>query len=298
MAVEPEPASEPQPAPVVAVEPASEPAVAVEPEPALESEPAPVVAVEPESEPAPVVAVEPEPALDLALEPEPEFTETVEPEPAESISSPVSATPLLFLAVSEMMASFTQIPTTSAWKPLAPALLTVGPVVTPPISGSGLGGWVASPGSAPSVIDGVGWLAAIEQRIPRVGFAWLVSPAEPAEVEPVAESFEAVEQAALGVEEGGQYGPVAPNERLWTIAAKVRPDPSINTSIMMQALFMANPQAFTREDMNYLKVDAVLRIPTLREIAEYTGSRAARQLLDLEQQNQALPAPANGEGEM
>jgi FimV-like protein len=179
---------------------------------------------------------------------------------------------------------------------------------------------VVSPESALSVIDGVGALTAIEQRIPQIGFAWLAAPAAPTEAEPIAEPLEAVgplavpaapteakpvaesleapEQAApMAAEEGGQYGPIAPNERLWTIAAKLRPDPSINTPIMMQALFMANPQAFSQGDMNYLKVDAILRIPTLREIVDYTGSRAALELLELKQQNHSPPAPANGEGE-
>jgi FimV-like protein len=156
-------------------------------------------------------------------------------------------------------------------------------------------GRVISPQAAPFLMDGVGWLAAIEQRIPRIGFAWLVLSAPPTEAAPVAESLEVVEQAAPLEEGSGRYGPVAPNERLWTIAAKVRPDPSINTPTMMQALFVANPQAFAREDMNYLKVDAILRIPTLREIVEYTGSRAARQLLELEPRNPGLPVPANEE---
>jgi FimV-like protein len=49
---------------------------------------------------------------------------------------------------------------------------------------------------------------------------------------------------------------------------------------MMKALFTANPQAFSKSSMDYLKEGAVLRIPTLREIVEYTGSSAAQQLLE------------------
>ncbi len=59
----------------------------------------------------------------------------------------------------------------------------------------------------------------------------------------------------------------------------------------MRALFKANPQAFSKPgNMDSLKVGAMLRIPTLREIAEHTGSKAAKQLLD--QQQQAVTAPA------
>ncbi|TVR64801.1 MAG: hypothetical protein EA420_04620 [Candidatus Competibacteraceae bacterium] len=148
-------------------------------------------------------------------------------------------------------------------------------------------------------MDGVDWLVAIERRIPQIALDWPVLPTEPMKAELAAEPLEAAEPAAPAVGEEGQYGPVAPNERLWTIAAKLRPDPSISTSIMVQALFAANPQAFSGGNMDLLKVDAILRIPTLREIVEYTGSRAAQQLLELDQQNQALPAPvpvpANGE---
>ncbi len=101
----------------------------------------------------------------------------------------------------------------------------------------------------------------------------------------MADSLDALQQAAPRAEEGGHYGPVAPNERLWTIAAKVRPDPTIDTPTMMRVLFVASPQVVAREDMSYLKVDATLRIPTLGEIVEYTGSRAARQLLEMERWN-------------
>lgn len=79
---------------------------------------------------------------------------------------------------------------------------------------------------------------------------------------------------------GDQYGPVAANERLWDIAAKVRPDPSIGKDVMMRALFRANPQAFSKTGIDRMKVGAMLRIPTLREIADYTGSGVAKQLLE------------------
>jgi FimV-like protein len=78
-----------------------------------------------------------------------------------------------------------------------------------------------------------------------------------------------------------RYGPVASNERLWDIAAKVRPDPGISKPHMMKALLRANPQAFSKpNNMDSLKVGATLRIPTLREIVETTDSKAARQLLE------------------
>ena len=80
--------------------------------------------------------------------------------------------------------------------------------------------------------------------------------------------------------EGDQYGPVMPNERLWDIAAKVRPAPNIGVDIMMKALFAINPTAFSKEGMDYLKVGVTLQIPTLREIVDHTGSKVAKQLLE------------------
>ncbi len=90
---------------------------------------------------------------------------------------------------------------------------------------------------------------------------------------------------------GEQYGPISPNERLWKIAAKVRPDPGISKEHMMKALLKANPQAFSKSNnMDSLKVGATLRVPTLREIADFTGSKAAKQLLE-QQQTAETPLP-------
>ncbi len=95
-----------------------------------------------------------------------------------------------------------------------------------------------------------------------------------------------------GYKGGDSYGPIASNERLWDIAAKVRPDPAISKEHMLKALFKANPQAFSKpNNMDSLKVGATLRIPTLQEIVDYTGSKAANQLL--EQQRAAETPPAS-----
>jgi FimV-like protein len=95
-----------------------------------------------------------------------------------------------------------------------------------------------------------------------------------------------------GYKGGDSYGPIASNERLWDIAAKVRPDPAISKEHMLKALFKANPQAFSKpNNINSLKVGATLRIPTLQEIVDYTGSKAANQLL--EQQRTAKTPPAS-----
>lgn len=129
------------------------------------------------------------------------------------------------------------------------------------------------------------------------------SPAEEVAALPAVEAIVSPVTASVGpttepaYKGGEQYGPVAPNERLWGIAAKVRPDPSIGKDVMMRALFMANPQAFSKTGMNQLKVGAVLRVPTLREIVDYTGSGVAKQLLELEQQRAAATSATEPAGD-
>jgi pilus assembly protein FimV len=61
--------------------------------------------------------------------------------------------------------------------------------------------------------------------------------------------------------QGAVYGPVQPNETLWRIASRVRPDKSISVGRMVEALYDANPQAFIKGDRNRLKAWATLTIP-------------------------------------
>ena len=49
---------------------------------------------------------------------------------------------------------------------------------------------------------------------------------------------------------------------------------------MMKALFLANPQAFSGREIDHMKEGALLRVPTLEEIVKYTGSPAAKELLE------------------
>jgi FimV-like protein len=90
---------------------------------------------------------------------------------------------------------------------------------------------------------------------------------------------------------GDQYGPVSNNERLWDIATKVRPDPNVSRDVMMKALFLANPQAFAKPTMDYLKTGSVLRIPTLQEIVEHTGSTVAKSLLEQQSATESRNEP-------
>ncbi len=133
-------------------------------------------------------------------------------------------------------------------------------------------------------------LPLVESSTPEVAEVEEPLPAEPPPADSAKQASEkstVVKLAQLvppSYKGGDQYGPVSNNERLWNIAGKVVPDPSIDRDIMMKALFMANPQAFSKSSMDYLKEGALLKIPTLREIVKHTGSSAAQQLLKKQQQ--------------
>jgi len=59
---------------------------------------------------------------------------------------------------------------------------------------------------------------------------------------------------------------VGRNETLWGIASKLRPGDSVTVNQMMVALYQRNPRAF-RGNMNRLKRGAVLRVPSMPDVA-------------------------------
>ncbi len=307
-------------------------------------------------EPMVTAAQEPEPlvAAPVAAAPEPAVA-TADEAFSTQMLEPVSATPLLFLAITEMMTTLAEIPgalpvqnilptviptpaasvetavtdskmpsVIEAATPVVEILPTIAPVtpVVEPLPAIDL----AIPVPAIELaIPVTGPLPVIEAASPAVETISVIKPATPvAETQPpvietakpAVETTPAIEPATpvaetqppaiettkpavettpviaesvapAGYRGGEQYGPVSANERLWGIATKVRPDPAISKHDMMQALFMANPQAFSKSgDMNSLKMGAMLRVPTLQEIVDSTGSKVARQLLE------SAPGPA------
>jgi len=311
-ASEPEPApvpvAAPEPAPVAVPVAASEP----EPEPVAtpvatpEPEPALVAMPEPEPEPTPVAAPEPEPEPVQALEPAPE-TPLSEPlamtfQSGAQLLEPVSATPLLSLVagevtttaeqtltmiVSEQKTSVMTVTDSETSKQELAATEVLPPVESPatefiaePSSESPISAPAEESLSQPPVEASPSEFPVVEAveepppaESPPTDSAEQVSDKKPS-------AAESIQPSQLRYKGGDEYGPVSNNERLWNIAGKVIPDPSIDRDIMMKALFMANPQAFSKSSMDYLKEGAVLRIPTLREIVKYTGSSAAQQLLE------------------
>ncbi|MFI3246046.1 MAG: FimV/HubP family polar landmark protein [Ferrimonas sp.] len=70
------------------------------------------------------------------------------------------------------------------------------------------------------------------------------------------------------------YGPIKSTDTLWRIANQVRPDNSVSIYQVMQALFDANPQAFSSDNFNSLERGFTLRIPSKEIMASYPAAQA------------------------
>lgn len=64
----------------------------------------------------------------------------------------------------------------------------------------------------------------------------------------------------------GEFGPVQQSDTLWRIATQLGEERGVPAKQMMEALYKANPEAFSRNDMNSLKAGVVLRIPETEAI--------------------------------
>ncbi len=87
------------------------------------------------------------------------------------------------------------------------------------------------------------------------------------------------------------YGPVQPNETLWVIASRMRPDESVSVNQMMLALVRDNPQAFYNGNVNQLKAGYVLRI---EDPAAITALSVAQANAEVEHQRAEWQARKSG----
>ncbi|WP_298441187.1 FimV/HubP family polar landmark protein [uncultured Ferrimonas sp.] len=94
-----------------------------------------------------------------------------------------------------------------------------------------------------------------------------------------------VEDQALG-----QYGPTKRNDTLWRIATEVRPDTDLTVYQVMQALFDANPHAFTADNFNSLERNHTLTVPTRDVIQSYPASDAKARAKNHDSDWQGTPA--------
>ncbi len=166
--------------------------------------------------------------------------------------------------------------------------------------GSGISRPQAAPigeAMAPDMPEGTAEAAAAPQPDeppPPTGEPGTEAPAgeAPAETAMAPQPDEPPPPVAAAMAEGGMYGPVAPQETLWSIAYKLRPDPATITMDQMQvAIFNANPKAFHGGSIRVLMKGAMLRIPSADE-ARAVDAASAKALVAQARESGATPAPS------
>lgn len=71
------------------------------------------------------------------------------------------------------------------------------------------------------------------------------------------------------------YGPLTTGDNLWNIAKKVRPNDDVRIHQVMLALWRKNPHAFSIPcNINSLKIDVTLTVPTLAEMQRLSYAQA------------------------
>ncbi|MGO2168817.1 FimV/HubP family polar landmark protein, partial [Pseudoalteromonas sp.] len=69
-------------------------------------------------------------------------------------------------------------------------------------------------------------------------------------------------------------GPIKPTDTLWRIAAKVRPDNSVNIYQVMVALYEKNPSSFLDKNLNHMRNGAYLKVPTIAQMRAISSALA------------------------
>src|SRR3569623_984417 len=88
------------------------------------------------------------------------------------------------------------------------------------------------------------------------------------------------------------YGPVKAQETFWSIAAKLRPNPSVTMDQMLWALYRANPQAFEGKSITGLLKGATLKVPPLSTITAVSPAAAKEDLQALQGHRAVAPKKA------
>ncbi len=102
-----------------------------------------------------------------------------------------------------------------------------------------------------------------KRMVARDGIDIVVEPAMPSETQVAGTAIKLAQSASNS---STKYGPVLAGQTLGGIA-KQHDFPEFSTSQVMVSIFLANKESFINGNMNLLKKDTVLVIPTRREIA-------------------------------
>ncbi len=88
-------------------------------------------------------------------------------------------------------------------------------------------------------------------------------------------STPSVESATTSSSSASVYGPVSKTDTLWKIADKVKPSSEITNEQMMMAILEANPHAFHKRNVNFLKSGVELQIPDKESVLKLSRRQAA-----------------------
>ncbi len=96
--------------------------------------------------------------------------------------------------------------------------------------------------------------------------------------EPVLTQISAPEQSNQRinrqVQSDSEYGPIQPYDTLWTIAENVNQHSDVSIEQMMMALYEKNPNAFFKQNVNALKANQILSVPSKDEISRLSKQQA------------------------
>lgn len=103
--------------------------------------------------------------------------------------------------------------------------------------------------------------------------------AAPADAPPPPAAAEAPEPPQARLQDD-RFGPTDRYDTLWSIAARVRPDPAVSVQQTMLALHRLNPEAFVDGNINLLQAGYHLRLPEMAEIERLGRAAAAEQVAE------------------
>lgn len=119
-----------------------------------------------------------------------------------------------------------------------------------------------------------------------------VRPTGPRASTPASGGGTASVSSASRIGADGLYGPVGPRETLWMIAQAVKPA-DVGLDQAMLALYEANPDAFTGNDIDYLRKGSRLRIPAIEQMQAMSNPAARARVLELSSQGAAAPGASS-----
>lgn len=72
----------------------------------------------------------------------------------------------------------------------------------------------------------------------------------------------------------GSYGPIRPNDTLWSLASRHRPSNKVSVYQTMVAIYEKNPRSFADGNINHILVGSRIQLPTAAEASVITDAQA------------------------